>query len=111
MFNMWSGRLVRLSGPALESPCESSFPGFKGLLLPSSSPSPSSSISSQSILPLEVHSGWFSWFYKVVSRFFMVLGWFSWFFKVVSSFFMYLGWFSFGFMGFQVVGQIAFDLL
>ena len=32
--------------------------------------------------------GWFPWFFKVVSWFFMVFGWFPWFFKVVSWFFM-----------------------
>ena len=26
--------------------------------------------------------GWFPWFFKVVSWFFMVFGWFPWFFKV-----------------------------
>jgi len=30
--------------------------------------------------------GWFPWFFKVVSWFFIVFGWFQWFFKVVSWF-------------------------
>ena len=37
--------------------------------------------------------GWFPWFFKVVSWFFMVFGWFPWFFKVVSWFIMVFGWF------------------
>ena len=37
--------------------------------------------------------GWFPWFFKVVSWFFMVFGWFLWFFKEVSWFYMVFGWF------------------
>ena len=37
--------------------------------------------------------GWFQWFFKVVSWFFMVFGSFPWFFKVVSWFIMVFGWF------------------
>ena len=38
--------------------------------------------------------GWFPWFFKMVSWFFMVFGWFPWFFKMVSWFFIVFGWFS-----------------
>merc|ERR1712004_237351 len=47
--------------------------------------------------------GWFPWFFKVVSWFFMVFGWFPWFFKVGSWFLMVFGrfpWF------FKVVSRI-----
>ena len=35
--------------------------------------------------------GWFPWFFKIVSCFFMVFGWFPWFFKEVSWFLMFFG--------------------